>query len=116
MKGMLNLLNRHERDRKVFMECVEQHERAWGNETYKGRPTLDQILGAQVVAFWHPTSIEIKPTITIHKSLDDISKYVTALVLHSDKALPVLRLDKVFVNKLQVKIKGVQVVFQKVPD
>ena len=107
------LFDTKERDRKLFMETIESHERAWGTETYKGRPTLDQLLAGKVVAFWHPTGPGFKPTVTIHRSLKEINDYVTALVLHSEKSLPVVRLEKVFVNKSQLKIKAVEVNFDR---
>ncbi len=111
---MRQLFDRRARDHRLFMEAVERHERAWGNETYKGRPTLDQILEAKVVAFWYPAGPGVKPTATIHQGIKDINDYVTALVLHSEKRLPVVRLEKVFVGKSQVKIKGIEVKFEHV--
>ena len=95
------------------MEAIESHERAWGTQTYKGRPTLEQLLAAKVVAFWHPAGPGIKPTVTIHRSLKEINDYVTALVLHSEKSLPVVRLEKVFVDKSQLKIKAIEVHFER---
>jgi hypothetical protein len=107
------LIDTKERDRKLFMEAIESHERAWGTETYKGRPSLEQLLAAKVVAFWHPVGPGFKPTVTIHRSLKEINDYVTALVLHSEKSLPAVRLEKVFVNKSQLKIKAIEVNFER---
>lgn len=110
------LIDTRERDRKLFMETIESHERAWGTETYKGRPTLEQLLAAKVVAFWHPVGPGFKPTVTIHRSLKEINDYVTAIVLHAEKSLPAVRLEKVFVNKAQLKIKSVEVIFDRTDD
>jgi hypothetical protein len=112
-KVLRKLLDTKDRDRKLFMEAIESHERAWGTETYKGRPTLEQLLAAKVVAFWHPAGPGFKPTVTIHRSIKDINDYATALVLHSDKNLPAVRLEKVFVNKTLLKIKGIEVIFER---
>ena len=108
-------LDKQKAQEREFMRYIETHERAWGTETYKGRPTLNQLLEAKVVAFWHPTSDAMHPTATTHKSLDEINDYVTHLVWHTTKErLPLLRLEAVFANKRQVKIKAVKVVFEEV--
>jgi hypothetical protein len=107
------LIGTKDRDRRLFMDTIESHERAWGTETYKGRPTLEQLIAAQVVAFWHPAGPGIKPTVTIHQSLKEINDYVTALVLHSETSLPAVRLEKVFANKTQIKIKGIEINFER---
>lgn len=52
-------------------------------------------------------------TITLHENLNDIDRYVRELVLHTTKArLPIVRLSRVFVNKREVEIQGVQVIFK----
>ena len=110
-----NLINKQKAQEREFTKFVERHERAWGNETYKGRPSLTQILEAKVVAFWHPTSEQMNHTATIHKSIEEIDQYVTQLVLHSTKErLPLLRLEAVFVEKMQMQIKNVKVIYEKV--
>ncbi len=67
------------------MKFVERHERAWGMEYYKGRPTLAQLMNAKVVAFWHPTTEDMNHTATMHKSVEEIDQYVTHLVWHTAK-------------------------------
>lgn len=90
---------------------VALHERGWGEEAYKGRPTLKQIMDAKVVAFWRPSGDELPPTLTIHKDLKDIEAYVKALVWYSTEQIPRLRLAKVYMNKKEIKIKAVKVIF-----
>ena len=110
-----NLINKQKAQEREFMKFVEQHERAWGTEAYKGRPTLAQLMEAKVVVFWHPTSADMNHTATIHKSVEEIDQYVTQLVWHSSKErLPLLRLEAVFVEKVQMHIKTVKVVYEKV--
>src|SRR5512145_1441782 len=96
----------------VFLNEVEKHERAWGSESYTGRPRLDQILSAKVVAFWYPSGADedMHTTITLHKNMDEISSYVTHLVWHTTKhRLPLVRLARVFQNQHEVKIKSVKI-------
>jgi len=107
-------LDKQKAQEREFMRFVEQHERAWGTESYKGRPSLNQLLEAKVVAFWHPTSDAMYPTATIHKDIGEINDYVTHLVWHSVKErLPLLRLEAVFVNKRQRKIKAVKILYEE---
>lgn len=101
-------------DRSAFMRAVEAHERGWGSETYKGRPTLDQIMHARVVALWLPpegVDDELPPTITLHKQASDIENYLLSLILHASTRIPRLRLAKIFVNKREIKIKSVKILF-----
>ncbi len=109
-----NLINKQKAQEREFMKYVERHERAWGMETYKGRPTLTQLVEAKIVAFWHPTTQTMNHTATIHKSIDEIDDYLTHLVWHSTKErLPLLRLEAVFIDKAQMQIKGIKVIYDK---
>lgn len=98
-------------EEKKFLTYVALHERAWGLDTYKGRPTLQQIMDAKIIAFWRPTGDGLPFTLTIHKDLKEIEAYVKALVWHTKKELPRLRLGAVFVNRKEIKIKDVKVIF-----
>lgn len=98
-------------DQDRFLTFVGKHEREWGTETYKGRPTLKQIMDAKVVAFWYPTGSELPFTLTVHKDLRDIEAYVRAIVWHTTEELPRLRLARIFMDKKEVRIKDVKVVF-----
>jgi hypothetical protein len=102
-------LDRKERGKREFMAMVEQHQKAWGNETYKGKPTLQQIMDARIVVFWRPTNEAMYLTITIHNDLSEINDYLVALILHTKTRLPVLRLDSVFVGKIPRKVKSVTI-------
>ena len=110
-----NLISKQKAQEREFMKFVERHERAWGTENYKGRPTLAQLVEAKVVAFWHPTTQNMNHTATIHKSIEEIDQYVTHLVWHANKErLPLLRLEAVFVEKAQMQIKGIKVIYEQV--
>jgi hypothetical protein len=97
-----------------FLKEVEQHQQAWGSESYTGKPTLEQILKAKVVAFWYPsgTDADIHTTITLHSDLKDINDYIRAIVLHTKTRLPVVRLARVFVNKQERRIKEITISFE----
>lgn len=102
---------------ETFMAYVQNHERAWGMDTYPGRPRLDEILNAWIVAFWYPTRRrEPGFRITLHRDIDEIQQHVTELVLHSNTRPPERRLARLFVNKKQVKVKGVRLVFEQVSE
>lgn len=102
-------------DQERFLAYVAQHEREWGTDSYLGRPTLKQIMDAKVVAFWYPTGTELPFTATIHKDLSEVEAYVKALVWHTTKRLPQLRLARVFFNKKEIKIKDIKVVWVNPP-
>lgn len=93
------------KDRQTFLKLVTLHERSWGLDTYKGRPTLQQIMDAKVVAFWYPTGPELPFTLTIHQNFKEVEKYVLALVQHSKEQLPRLRLWKVYCDQKEVRIR-----------
>lgn len=105
-------IERKEKGRQIFMQFIEEHQRAWGRETYKGRPTLEQMLSSPVVAFWQPTSDEMFFTATVHKELKEIEQYLLALLIHSEVRLPVLRLKRVFVNQQPKKIANISIEFK----
>ncbi len=106
----------------TFLGIVQQHERTWGMESYPGRPDLEAILAAPVVAFWageakdtprQKTQTE-RYTVTLHKDLSDVERYITSLVLRLAIELPKRRLARLFVKGVEVRVKGVQVVFEKI--
>ena len=96
-----------------FMKYVQMHERAWGSDNYKGRPELDAILKAPVVAMWYPVkrNREDRWTITLHQNMGELNRHITALVLHSSIVQPEKRLARIFVNQKRVVIKGVRVAY-----
>lgn len=104
-------MNDHDR----FMTYVTMHERAWGLDTYKGRPTLKQIMSAKVVAFWYPTGKDLPFTLTLHKDLNEIDAYLRALIIHTRVQVPRLRLARVYMDKQEVKFKTVKIVWSHPP-
>lgn len=109
-----------------LLEFVQKHERSWGNESYTGRPTLAQILAANVVVFWaysgkslHSTlgkraSQELPPAreiITLHNDTREIESYLTRLVFFAKDNPPDRKYLRAFVNQRPVKIKSVRIEF-----
>lgn len=113
--GRRDVMFDRKRKNQAFLNEVEQHERAWGQGTYTGRPKLQQILDAKVVAFWYPsgTDADLAMVITLHKDIKDIDRYVSELVLHTKVRLPILRLAKVFYNQQEIRIRAVHVVYER---
>lgn len=111
----MSLLRRYSKkqDDTEFLKEVERHQQKWGAESYTGKPTLEQILKAKVVAFWYPsgTDADMHTTITLHNDLKDINEYVRAIVLHTKTRMPVVRLARVFVNKRERHIKEIKIIF-----
>jgi hypothetical protein len=94
----------------TFMDIVQEHERAWGTQSYSNRPTLAQLLSAPVVIIWQSADQkELHQMMTVHQNLDDLHKYATRLLIHSKQELPKRRMVAVYVNQKKVSIQGVKV-------
>ena len=97
--------------RDSFMGYVELHERAWGMDTYSGRPKLEDILNAPIVTFWYPTSgRESRNTVTLFDNTKELNEYVSTLLLHSKTRQPDKRLARLFIKRRRAEVKGVQLV------
>lgn len=106
-------LDRKERGKKQFLELVEFHQKAWGTDTYKGKPNLQQLMEAQIVAFWYPANgDDLHLTATIHRNMSEINDYLLALIMHTKTRQPVLRLAKVFERQLPKKVKEVKIIWE----
>jgi hypothetical protein len=99
--------------KETFLSYVELHERAWGMDTYPNRPSLDSILKARVVAFWHPLNRkDAGYRITVHNNLMELNQFATDLLLHSRTRPPDKRLARLFVDQQKVKIRGVKLLLE----
>jgi hypothetical protein len=106
-----------------FLGYVELHERMWGMETYPGRPTLEEILSAPVLALWYPPDEEEAAktdffkqerfTLTLHEDLQAIESYINRLIFRLSVKMPRQRLAKVFTSGKEVKMKSVSIVFEE---
>lgn len=106
-----------------FLAYVQQHERLWGMETYPGRPTLEEMLNAPVVALWYPPEDDDKAkkdifrqerfTVTLHQDLHEIESYVNRLIFRLSVQVPRVRLARVFVRGKEMKVKSVKIEFEE---
>ncbi len=104
-------------DRSEFLALVQQHERAWGNETYPGRPTLETVLSAPVVAFWQLAASDKHanhPQITLHRDLHEIEEYFAKLLFRQSLPAPQRRLYKLYVDGQQMRVASVKFTFAPV--
>ncbi len=96
-----------------FLDYVQEHERAWGNDTYTNRPNLQEFLQAAVVVFWMPVGVETpRRTATLHKNLDELQDYFAKLLLRGTLEPPKQRIVQIFANGKPARIKGVKVEFE----
>ena len=107
-----------------LIDFAQEHERAWGNESYTNRPTLADILNAPVVAFWKPilppednpraktAPPPLRETITIHAELADIEQYLTKLLFRVGFNPLDRQLVRIFHKGQRVKIKGIKILFE----
>lgn len=98
-----------------FIEYVQYHERVWGVENYPQRPSLAEILQADIVVFWQklgPENLQNKRyRITLHNSLQSIEDYYTKLVFRSQIQPPEERIHRIWRNQKRVRITKVDVTF-----
>jgi len=103
---------------KNFLDYVQEHERTWGNETYTGKPNLQDFLQASVVVFWQTIgdekNIKVAPryTATVHKDLSELEDYFAKLLFRAQVEPPKNRVVQIFANGKPVRIKGVKVEFE----
>jgi hypothetical protein len=103
---------------KQFLDYVQEHERTWGNDTYTGKPNLQDFLQADVVVFWQivgaEKNIKAAPryTATIHAHLNELEDYFAKLLFRAQVEPPKNRVVQIFANWKPVRIKGVKVEFE----
>lgn len=104
-------------DRSEFLALVQNHERAWGNDTYPGRPDLERVLRAAVVAFWQVEGSgkhSDHAQITLHNDLREIEDYFVKLIFRSALPAPKRRLYKLYVDGQQMRVSSVKFSFTPV--
>jgi len=93
---------------RAFMDAIQEHERNWGKERYRGRPSLHQILTANVVAFWSIKG-QAKAVITIHEDLSAIERHMLLQLVSKQESKR--KLVSVFKGQARMKIKSVTIEF-----
>ncbi len=100
-----------------FLAWVQEHERAWSNLVYSGRPSLEEILTAPVVVFWKRAGTE-KPdkhlVITLHPDLTQLEKHFARMLLFSPNELPRSQVVAIFQDRKQIRIAEVRIRFEPV--
>jgi len=97
---------------RAFLGEVEIHERAWGTQSYSGRPKLADIMSARIVAFWRENRLDPGYRITLHQDTKEIQRHVTEILLNVNTRTPSRRLARLFVEHKRIKIKGVKLIFE----
>ncbi|NWF68467.1 MAG: hypothetical protein HXY40_05225 [Chloroflexi bacterium] len=104
-------------NRPQFMDYVQEHERTWGTETYPGRPDLAALLQSPVVVFWQADKTndktDMRYTVTLHTTLDDLHEYFSKLIFRSQAKLPNKRVVRIFKAQKPVIVRGIRVVFSE---
>lgn len=103
-------------DTSEFMQRVQLHERTWGHETYPGRPQLDQILRAKVVAIWrvpHKKDGD-RWVVSTHPDLSYLEKFFLSQIFRFKAGLGD---DRKFIcayeDGVKLSIKGVRLIIEK---
>lgn len=97
-----------------FLSWVQAHERAWGNQTYSGRPTLEQMLSAAVVVFWSRVGMEKTDKhyiVTLHADLSALEKHFGRTLMFGETENNRNRVIAIFERGKQMRISEVRIRF-----
>ncbi|MCL4248332.1 MAG: hypothetical protein KJ065_09315 [Anaerolineae bacterium] len=100
-----------------FLDWVQMHERAWGEEFYTGRPGLQQIMEARCVTFWRPMDKDdkhLRYKIRLYDRQADIEHDLLRILLRSHLDAPREKIARIFVNQEPYRIKSVRITLEKV--
>jgi hypothetical protein len=109
---------------QTLIDFAQEHERAWGNESYMNRPTLAEILNATVVVFWKPVNVIEEPsrkkepinpmreTITIHQSMPEVEQFIAKMIFRVGFNPLDKQLIRIFHQGKRIKLKGVKILFE----
>lgn len=98
-------------DQKTLLDYVQEHERSWGTETYLKRPSLQEILQAPVVAFWHVHK-QTRLIVTLHSDVQEIENHLTRQLFRSEVTESKQKLSRIFRNGKRIRIKTVRIEFE----
>lgn len=102
---------------ETLLGWVQLHERSWGQDRYKDRPGLEDMLNAQVLAFWYPNKRnETRFTASVHQTLRDLNAYATHLLIYSKVEQPQQRLARLFVDGRRVRVRGVRILIEEITE
>ncbi|MGB7342050.1 MAG: hypothetical protein WBC91_24355 [Phototrophicaceae bacterium] len=96
-----------------FIEYAQHHERVWGIDDYPQRPSLADMLNADIVVFWQllgPENIQNKRfRVTLHDTLDEIEDYYTQITFSTEIDPPKERIHRIWRNQKRIRITDVKV-------
>lgn len=112
----------------AFLNIVQLHERSWGQEMYKGRPTLADLVKGPIVALWCDVGMRKAPdfradrlvsrerfTMSAHATAESLNEMLAGLVFMGKVSdVSNRRLMAVYVNQERVEITGVRLTTKKV--
>jgi hypothetical protein len=114
---MVNSMRRHiPEDESEFYHNVQLHERFWGDKHYHGRPSIKEIMSAEVMVVWLSKEKEAKPYITLHDSLADMERYFARLLFRSEIAQVRRCVWRIFSKRRRVFVRAVKVIFDEVEN
>lgn len=94
-----------------FLETVQLHERAWGNNTYQGKPDLLTFLNAKIVVFWQLPKDD-RWQASIHPDMSEVEEELTKMLMRLSVSLPKRTIARIFANQRRVCITGMKVKFE----
>lgn len=98
-----------------FMDWVQLHERAWGNDSYVGRPKLQDIMSAPIITVWRTADKKEKRyKIKLHQELKEIEDYYSKILFRMNIQPNDDKLARIYVNKERYTITGVKFMFRPV--
>jgi len=100
-----------------FLDWVQTHERAWGQDHYPGRPALQAIMDAPCVTFWRPldkADKHLRYKIRLYNRQADIEHDLLRILLRSHLDAPREKIARIFINREQYRIRSVRISLEKV--
>lgn len=97
-------------DNSNFLQTVQLHERAWGNDNYTGKPDLAALLSAKIVVFWQLPKRE-RWEATIHEHMKEIEEELTSALLRLSISAPRRTPARIYAKQRRVCITGMKITF-----
>jgi len=105
--------------KRELLQYVELHERTWGDDMYPDRPGLEDILSAEIVAFWRVSrrgKLEPNYRITLHDNLIEVERRISKAFVRMHLESPKERFICAFKGDDEIRAVGVRIRFERVGD
>lgn len=94
-----------------FMQLVENHERQWGTQRYQGRPSLNELLNAHIVAVWRIEN-EARAILTIHTEFHELEIYFYRLLFRpAGETKQHRKLVRIYQDRARMVAKNLRITF-----